>query len=319
MQSFRELLDDYLDWKGNKGDSDQRVTAISLANRAYLSVWLQHTWNDHRFPTPVQVTTVANQRTYALPPYFGRIPNLVRELRNVTTAAKLRLLTVDRLQQDYPQQGTDLETAGVPQIAALGARVGVTVQPSAAGQALEVVSTDAEDTDVTVHIQGLDSASMYNERQVTLNGLTAVAIGTWKDPVVNFSKAYPDGTDPATPGTSSRGTVTLRVAAAGATLQQLLPEESAREFPSLVLYPMPAVAGEIIALPALRAPNRLRVDADEIPAFWGEALLERMKELSQVSDGTTIGDQRLAGPEVAKLIGFDNSTQAPMRTRAFRG
>lgn len=317
--SFRELLDTFLDWKGNKGDVDQRATAVLLVNRAYLSVWMQHGFNDHRLPTQVQVTAVANQRIYPLPPYFGRLPDRVRQIRNVTTGATLGILSIDELQRDHPEQGTDLESAGDPYIAAIGGPVGVTVQPTSSGQALEVLSDNASDTDVKVLVEGLDSNSMYNETQVTLNGTTAVAIGTWKDPIINFSKAYPHGTTPATANTSSRGTVTLRTVTGASTLQQLLPEESAREFPSLILYPKPVTASEIIALPALRAPKRLLYDADEIPRFWSEALLERMKELSQVSDGATIGDQRLAGPEVVKLVSLDNAMQAPIRTRRFGG
>lgn len=317
--SFRELLDTFLDWKGNKGDVDQRATAVLLANRAYMSVWMQHPFNDHRFLSPLQITTVASQRVYPLPPYFGRIPPRVTTLNNLSTGGQLRVLSLDDLQREYPVTGTSLEAAAVSRWAAIGGPVGVTVQPSSAGQALEVVSSAAADTDIRVLVEGLDSNSMYNETQVTLNGVTAVAIGTWKDPIINFSKAYPNGTEPATAGTSSRGTVTLRTVSGASTLQQLLPEESAREFPSLVLYPKPVTAGEVIAIPALRAPKRLLYDADEIPKFWSEALLERMKELSQVSDGASLGDRAMAGPEVVKLVSLDNAMQAPMRTRGFRG
>ena len=143
-----------------------------------------------------------------------------------------------------------------------------------------------------------------------------MAIGTWKPPLVHFSKAYPAGTDPATADTSSRGTVTLRVASAGATLQVLLPEESARAFPSVVLYPKPATAGEIIGIPALRAPKRLLYDADAIPRFWSEALIEQMKAFWAVSVGSA---EDVSRPALLQLVAFDNASQRPPRTRPFTG
>jgi len=317
--SFRELLDMYLTWKGALGDPDQRDAAALLARRAYLSIWNNHPWNDHRLPSPVQITTVVSQRTYVLPTYFGRVPPMVKYISNLTTGARIPILSLDQIQQDYPEQGTTLEVAATPKAAAIAGMVGVSVQPSAAGQALEVVSDNVNDTDIRVLVEGLNSASQWDETQVTLNGTTAVAIGTWRDPILHFSKAYPDGTTPATEGTSSRGTVTLRTVAGPSTLQVLLPEESGRAFPSVVLYPKPVTAGEVYAIPTLRAPKRLLYDADAIPRYWGEALIERMKELSQVSDGDSLGDRALAGPEQLKLIALDNSIQAASRKRPFLG
>src|SRR5574341_29459 len=154
--SLRELLDIYQGWKGNRGDPDARDRARELCNRAYLSIWMHHAFNDHRLPTPVQITTVANQRTYALPPYFGRIPNRVTIIRNVTTGAKLAVQALDALQEGYPDQGTDLETATDPRIAAIAGPVGVTTQPSSAGQALEIISNHALDTDIRVLVEGLN-------------------------------------------------------------------------------------------------------------------------------------------------------------------
>lgn len=317
--SRRELLDDWLTWKGGLGDSDKRDEAARLLNRAYMHIWMAHPFNDHRLPNPIQITTVQNQRTYALPGYFGRIPPRVTKLRNVSTARELEVRSLDDLTLEDPRSGTTLEVAGTPRLAAIGAPVGVSVQPSATGQALEIVSDSVDDIDIRVTVEGLDSTGTWNETQVTANGTTAVAIGTWKEPIVHFAKAFPAGTDPVTPYTSSRGTFTLRVVA-GATLQTLLPEESGREFPSLVLSPKPLTAGEIIAIPAIRAPKRLLNDSDAIPQFWGEALLERMRDLVQVTDGESRGDNALYGPAVVRLIAHDNTRDNNrIRTRAFLG
>lgn len=307
----RELLDDFLLHVGDVGDATSRNAAESYLNRAITTIWMAHAWRDHVLPDPVQITTVANQRTYALPSYFGRVVPWAKELRNLSTGGRLTLRNRETLEQDHPEAGSALEQAGTPLYGYLGGHVGVRVQPDAAGQALEVVSSDAADIDVRVLIEGVDSTGEWNETQVTLNGTTAVGIGTWKPPIVRFGKSYPEGTTATTEHTTSRGTVTLRVAAAGATLQILLPEESAREFPSLTLYPKPAAAGEIIAVPTIRAPKRLLYDADVVPARWDEAILEQMKAFWLEKAGAIGSAAAVPKPELVKLQAFDNTATAP--------
>ena len=128
---------------------------------------------------------------------------------------------------------------------------------------------------------------------------------------LRFGKSFPDGTTDATEGTSSRGTVTLRVASAGATLQVLLPEESAREFPSLTLYPAPSVSGQVIAVPTVRAPKRLVYDADVIPRHWDDAILEEMTALWREHGGVVSSAADLPKPHLVRLVAFDNTAQAP--------
>jgi len=314
QQTRREILDEFLRHADEYNDSEARNLAELLLNRAYLNVWLTHPFNDHRLPSPIQITTIANTRDYVLPQYFGRLPLRVEYLRNLTTEGRLEIWSADKLEERHPEAGTDLESAGTPRIAVIGGVVGVRVQPSSSGQALEVLSSDSGDTDIRVSIEGVDSDGQWNETQVTLSGTNPVAIGTWKPPIVNFAKAYPAGTTPATELTSSRGTVTLRVASGGATLGTLLPEESAREFPSLTLYPKPTTAGEIIAVPAIRAPKKLYLDSDEVPRFWGSAILEEMWRLWKIGTGEPPAAD--PGPEVKRLVAHDNSTiSGRIRTR----
>lgn len=319
--SRRELIDQFLTWKGANGDTGHRDRAEYALNQAMGDIWRCHPWNDHRLPAPIQITTVVDTRTYVLPGYFGRIPPQVKYLRNLTTGKQIEIKTLDQLEAEHPETGTDLETAGVPYHAAIASPVGVAVQPSAAGQALEVVSSEADDTDIKALVEGVDSTGAWNETQVTLNGTVAVAIGTWKTPLVTFSKAYAEGdTTIGTEHTSSRGTVTLRLAGGGATLQSLLPEESARTFPSLILYPKPVTAGELIAVPALRAPKRMIYDADLVPDGWDSALLERMNDLWAVGTGEAGSLPVRKGPALIDLVAYDNTTQ-PGRIRRvpFRG
>ncbi|MCC6989953.1 MAG: hypothetical protein IT181_13190 [Acidobacteria bacterium] len=306
----RELLDEFLRHVGDVGDTTSRLTASDYLNRAIRTIWLAHAFRDHRLPSPVQVSTIASQRTYVLPQYFGRFPAMTRQLRNLSTGGVITVRNQEALEAEAPTMGSTLEQAGAPRYAFLSAPVGVSVQPTGT-QALEVVSDSASDTDIVVQVEGLDSTGAWNETQVTLAGTSAVALGSWQAPLITFSKAYPYGTAAVTAGTSSRGTVTLRVASAGATLQTLLPEESAREFPTLTLYPKPSASGELIALPCIRAPKRLLYDTDEIPRYWTDAVLEEMAALWREQNGEAGSAADLPRPHLLRLIAFDNTAHSP--------
>lgn len=329
MMSRREILDTFLRRRGQLGDSVARIRAAQALNGAYLSLWLSHPWRDHLLPFPVEVTTVANQRAYALPQYFGRVPPRTTYLRNLTTGRKVGFVEQSILEELRPDAGSSLETAGVPEYAYIGGPVGVRVQPAWSGPTLEVLSSSTSDTGVRVVIEGvravLDPGTLsllreWGDVSVTLTGTSPVEVGLWSF-VSNFTKAYPDGVTPPTPDTSSVGTVTLRTVSDSANLQSLLPEESAREFPSLVLYPKPVTAGEIIAIPTIRTPKRLRFDADECPRFWSNALMEEMNAIFMASNGDVQDAAQLPRPERTMLVMHDNSVahNRPIRTRPFGG
>lgn len=207
----REFLDEFLAHVGDSGDDVSRNAAEQLLNRALGTVWMAHAWRDHILPDPVQVTTVAGQRSYALPPYFGRVVPQTTTLRNLTTAGLITLRNREALEREHPELGTSLETRGTPRYAFIGGVLGARVQPASAGSALEVLSDNASDTDVRVLVEGVNSSGEYDETQVTLSGTSPVSIGTWKPPIVRFGKSYPHGTTPATELTTSRGTITLRI------------------------------------------------------------------------------------------------------------
>lgn len=315
--SRRELLDMFLTLYGEKGDSRARDIAEQVLNLSYLDLWLAHPWTDHRMPDPVQITTVANQRSYALPPYFGRVPPRLR-VRNLTTGKELTPYNLDALNLEFPEAGTDLEAASTPERYALGGVTAVTTQPSSSGEALEVVSSDANDTTVKVTIQGKTSDGFIDETQVTLNGTTPVAVGTWYPPLTGFAKAYPDGSTPATEHTSSRGSVTLRTVAGASTLQKLLPEQSAVEIPTLILHPKPVTAGDIIGVPCIRLPKRLLYDSDTVPGKWTSALIERMGNYWKVNRGELTDVEQGSKAALLSLIGHDNTTEAGrIRTTPF--
>lgn len=305
QQSRRELVDEVLRLVGEADDDDARTLAEDLINTGTLRIWMKHPFRAFRTPSQYELTTVANQRAYPLPAYFGRVPPPPATLRNLTTGGRIVLTDQDQILAENPKQGTSLETPGSPTRAFIGGSVGVGVQPAAAGNALEVLSSSAADTTVLVTLEGIDANGRDNRVQVTLTGVAAVAVGTWTK-VISFSKAYPDGTDPTTERTSSVGNVTLRVAVALTTLQVLLPIESAVDRPELTLYPVPAASGQTIAMPIIRLPKRMIYDADMCPPLWGPALRDYMIRNWRISTGELAEEGDKPYPALLDLIGLDN-------------
>jgi hypothetical protein len=311
--SRRELLDDFLDSVNNAGDVSARNLAERLLNRALESIWLKHDFLIFLMPTAFEFATVAGTRTYALPDYFGRVSGVSRTLRNLTTGAKLWPRDLSDLQETDPTVGTSFEIAASPSIYAMTGTTGVQLQPATAGEALEAVSDSAADVAVRVYLEGLNSLGQYTRTQVTLNGVAPVALGVWKT-VQKFAKAYPDGVTPTTELTSSEGIVILRTVAAGTELQRLYAEESAREVPQLTLYHVPD-AVYTMAVPILRAPERVTRDADPLPPFWTNALMEEMTIHWRVGDRDAIvTDGTVPRPHFADLVMNDNAARA----QAFR-
>jgi hypothetical protein len=237
QQSRRELLDELLDFMGELDDDDARNTAERMLVRVLQTIWLKHTWSDHLSPDPWLITTVANQRSYALPDHFGRpLPSGV--MRNLTTGGEIRVITKNDVESLYPDAGTTFETAAPPEYFFIGGTQPVSTQPASTGDALEVVSNDAADATIKVTVIGEDVNGIERRKTVTLTGLAPVAVGTFRK-ITTFGKAYPDGQDPTTEGTSSVGEVTLRKVVGAVALETLLADESSRERLVLTLYQKP--------------------------------------------------------------------------------
>lgn len=308
QKTRRELLDDFVQFMGESEDVEARNTAERVLNRAVLGIWLKHAFQEFRSPVPFELTCVVNQMRYALPDYFGRVgPG--HHLRNLTRGGRpIAPRQAGDLAGDFPSTGTTSEQASSPIAYEVAGVCGVHTQPASTGQALEVVSSDAADTDVVVAIAGDDSFGRWTRNQVTLTGTTAVAIGTWAF-VDEFGKAYPASVTPATELTSSRGTVTLRRVSDAAELQRLFPQESAHEHAVLALYPKPNAA-DVIAIPVIRKPKRLFQDADVLPWTWEAAIWEAMTiewgvntgEIPKVQAGS------VPRPALVDLICYDNET-----------
>jgi hypothetical protein len=321
QQTRREIVEELLDFMGEAGDSDAEVSAVLVLNRIIQTIWLKHPWSDHLMPNPVEIATVANQRTYVLPDHFGRVrPNAA--MRNLTSGGMpMEPIAADAAEVEFPMAGTSLETPGLPQRFDLAGTVGIAVQPSSSGEALEVVSSSAADTAVKVTVEGPNAQGVWTRTTVTLTGTVAVAVGTFRNDVINFSKAYADGTDPATPGTSSVGSVTLRKVVGGTVLETLQPEESAHERRTVVIYPVPD-AVYTLALPFMRAPRRLIADSDEVPRFWGPAIIEeaRLEWTLNGGDLDIVSFTNAKRPRLTELIEHDNSLRyAGWRATHFSG
>lgn len=318
QKSRREAIDELLDFAGELNDSGARDTAERLLNRALETIWLKHPWSQFISPAPLQITLVANQRSYALPDHFGRVRSpRSNPVRNLTRGTSLRLLDDSVLFDQYPESGTTLEVASDPSCCSIFGTVGASTQPAAAGDALEVVSSSAADTTVRVAIAGDDTSGRNTRAQVTLNGVTPVAIGTWTF-VDEFGKSYPAGSDPTTELTSSAGTVTLRKTAGGTVLQTLFPEESARRHQVFLVYPKPTAA-DVLAVPFIRSINRLYNDADNVPSAWGPALFEEMMIQWQVGTGDLPMAQagRVTRAAFMDLVMFDNENRPRIERQPF--
>lgn len=304
QKTRREAIDELLDFVGELNDTGARDSAERIFNRALESIWMKHSWSQFASPAPLQVTLVANQRSYALPDHFGRFRSLRKAGRNVTRGTDVDYINHDELLEQHPEAGTALEVASDPYLCTIAGVCGVSTQPSPSGEALEVVSSSVADTDIKVSIVGDDSSGRNLRSQVTLNGTTAVAIGTWGY-VDEFGKAYPAGTDPATEYYSSRGTVTLRKVSGGTVLQTLFPEESSRKHQVLTVYPK-AVRADVLSFPFIRGVNRLVHDADPLPANWGPAVFEEMFINWRVMNGDVRDAASIARPSFLELVQFEN-------------
>lgn len=311
----RDFLDDFLLFVGEPDDDDARDVSERLLNQAIQSIWLRHPFKAFRVPTLFEVTTVAGTRSYALPDWFGRLAPRGRAV-NLTTGGRLDPLDEAALREDDPAAGTTFEQRGEPEGFFFGGVSALSTEPSTSGSALEVLSDNAADVDVSVSLEGIDSNGLQARTTVTLTGTTPVALGTFKPPVVSAGKSYLEAYTPATEGTSSRGTVSVRIVS-GATLLRLLPDEAAKQFNLVTLYRTPG-AVYTIGFPYLLAPSKLLNDADPLPAFWEAAIWEEMLLQWRVNTGEIPVAANLPRPEFLSLVAFDNAQGPAPHVRPYR-
>lgn len=316
QRTRREALDEFLAHVGELGDAASRNLAEASINRAIESIWMERTWRDFLSPAPLELTLTIDQRSYALPDYFGKVgPGMIRNISQ--RGYEIGERTLAELQELYPLSGTSAETNGQPMVMAIAGICGVHTQPSSSGDALEVVSDSAADTStkVKVSIEGDDSNGRHRRREFTLNGTTAVALGTWRW-IDSFGKSYIFGQTPTTEYTSSAGSITLRKVTGATELQYLFPEESSREHRVVTFAPKPNAA-DVITIPCIRRPKRLLFDADPLPADWWPAVFERMEADWRSNTGEVGSAASVPRPELAKLIGMENCNGPRPRVRPF--
>jgi hypothetical protein len=316
QRTRREALDEFLAHVGELGDAEARNLAEAAITRAVESIWMERTWRDFQSPASLELTLTVDQRSYALPDYFGKVgPGLVRNISQ--RGGEIEQVTPEQLQEFYPLSGTSLETNGRPCVMAIAGICGVHTQPSSSGDALEVVSDSAADiaTKVKVSIEGDDSNGRHRRREFTLNGTTAVSAGTWRW-IDTFGKSYIFGQTPTTEFTSSAGSVTLRTVSGATELQYLFPEESSREHRVVTLAPKPNAA-DVLTIPCIRRPKRLLYDADPLPADWWPAVFEHMEANWRSNTGEAGSAAALPRPELAKLIAMENCNGPRPRVRPF--
>lgn len=314
----REFLDDFLSFVGELNDTNARSVASRLLNQAITAIWLKHPFREYRSPVPFQLTLAVNQARYSLPDYVGRLgPGKVRNATK--NGAILEQAQTGAIEAHYPSIGTSAETASTPRLCDLVGVSGVHTQPAVAGDALEVLSDSAADIDVVAAIAGDDSTGRWTRNQVTLNGVTPVAIGTWSF-VDEFGKSYQASATPVTDLTTSRGTITLRRVSDQQEHQKLFTQEAAHEHPIFLVYPKPSAADTLL-LPVIRKPKRLLRDADAIAPMWEPAIWEEMLIQWQVNSGELSAAQMLTLPRPAliDLVAFDNQQRGPSSVTPYGG
>lgn len=314
----REALDEFLAHVGELDDAEARNLAEAALNRAIEAIALKRTWRDLQSPAPIELTLTVNQRSYAMPDFFGKVgPGLIRNLTR--RGMEITETTQEELQRDRPEAGTTFETAGAPDLLVIAGVCGVHTQPASAGDALEVVSDSALDlsTKVKVSIEGDDANGRHSRREFALNGTTPVAVGTWRW-VDTFGKGTVFGQTPATEYTSSVGSVTLRKVTGAVELQYLFPEESSHEHRVITFSPKPATA-DIIAIPCIRRPKRLLFDGDPLPADWWPAIFEEMEAGWRSNTGEAGSAASLPRPAFRDLVEWENTNGPRPRVRTFGG
>jgi hypothetical protein len=307
--SRREFLDDFVSYIGAAGDAVARNQAERLLNRILEKIWMLRGWKCFIDPDVWTFSTVANQRAYALPDHFGRISGNNRTVRNLTNGRLITPRDRGTGEEDDPTVGTSLEVPACPTEYSIA---GVSpVQVQATGVACEVGSDDAADTTVRVFVEGLTTANLVAQRQVTLNGTTFVDVGAWNR-ILRFGKSYPEGIAPTTELTSSVGNVTLRRTAGAVSMQVLAPWQPSREHQTLVLTPVPDGV-YAIGVPIFRAIERMYFDADPLPPNWTNAVFDGMTRFWRVADRDIAEDGSGLWPALKELIEYDNALSAQER------
>jgi hypothetical protein len=312
----REAIDEFLAHVGELQDDEARNLAEMTLNRAIETIALKRTWRDLQSPAPIELTLTVDQRSYALPDFFAKVgPGLIRNLSR--RGLEITETTQEELQSYRPEAGTTFETAGAPDLLVIAGVCGVHTQPASTGDALEVVSDSAADisTKVKVSIEGDDANGRHRRREFTLNGLTPVAVGTWRW-VDTFGKSYIAGQTPTTEYTSSAGSVILRKVTGAVELQYLFPEESSHEHRVITFSPKPATA-DVIAIPCIRRPKRLIYDGDPLPADWWPAIFEEMEAGWRSNTGEAGSAASLPRPALRDLVEWENTNGPRPRVRPY--
>lgn len=319
--SRRILLDDFLKFVNAYGDTAKRDQAKALLNRVLEKIWMLRGWECFIDPTVWEFDTTASVRDYALPDHFGRVSGENRIIRNLTNAQQIYPADRNDIEAEDPTVGTSLEVPGQPTRYTIQGTTPVQTQPASTGEALEVVSDNASDTSARVFISGLTTSNLVAQREETLNGTTAVAVGTWAR-ILKFGKAYPEGSTPTTALTSSRGNVTLRKVSDATQLQILASWQDAREHQTIALTPIPASV-YTIGVPILRAIEPTFYDSDPMPPNWTNAVFDGLVHFWRVGDHDVSEDGSGMWPSLKELIEHDNALRAQgkrnRRSRAFMG
>jgi hypothetical protein len=206
-RTFKELVDEVLQWTGDEDDMGQMRTLVENAIRAsHEKRLVNDRYSFMLYPKPIRFSTVASQQQYSLHEAF--LSPLF--LRNVTTGDPVKTVPFEQ-QHDYLPSGTSALAS--TDFAVLHGLAKVQNQPSEAGT-ITPTSSDSGDNGNTVIVVGEDADGQMVEETLTLPNagtvefaqvLDVVKMGATADWAGTLTLTHEDGTVLVTLGASSFG------------------------------------------------------------------------------------------------------------------
>ena len=171
----------------------------------------------------ITFASVASTARYALPPAVAKV-KVITERTNDQVLQERSLDWYRRMDPD-PHEGT-------PEVWVPFSWTQVATQPSDASE-IFAKSTSASDTAITAYLQGIRTGGYPVTRSVTLNGTTAVSLGTAYTDIIEVTQAYISA--------AAVGTVTFHEdSGSGTELAKIAIGQTDQRYPTILLWPTPS-------------------------------------------------------------------------------
>lgn len=235
------------------------------------------------------IVSVASQAEYGLP----ETVELIKSIRDTTNRCKLMPMSLSQYRARFPNPGTD---PGTPEYYVVLGQSAVETQPAAAGQ-LNIISTSASDTALTVYLEGLKTGGIVfagdGTVTATTNGISQVSIGA--SDVTSITKFYISG--------AAVGEIRLRTST-GTILSRIVNGYTAPRYRQIALVPTPsAVITYLLDYERTVSPMTIASDEPVLPVKFHRLLADgaRWREYEKQNQL-----QRLSVARAQYVIGVNN-------------